>query len=364
MERPPNLSGGWVAERGTVHFNFVHRFWISETGGDDKLVNTPSMLLAAPLPERGPFGTRLPPRVLVGVQYATNSLVAPQTFNEWELFARWAPFPAGERPFDVAVTAAYNSAAESADGELSVAVPLGAAPGLGPVRVVAAARGFSDALGLGEAGWAAAGGVVVRPREHLALAADVGTLQRDGDWAGEGRVWGAGLQLRIPATPHTLSIQATNTRTGTMQGASGSAVRRRTVWGFEFTIPMVLARYIPALRDGRAEAPPPPEPGADTVRVTMTDDMRFVPDTIRIRAGQTVVWDNPTDVVHTVTAHPERVRDPQQISLPEGAEPFDSGNMFPGDVFQHTFTVVGEYVYVCVPHDMLGMFGTVIVEPE
>jgi plastocyanin len=37
--------------------------------------------------------------------------------------------------------------------------------------------------------------------------------------------------------------------------------------------------------------------------------------------------------------------------------------MFTGDEFRHTFTVPGEYRYVCVPHDMVGMVGTVIVEP-
>lgn len=26
LDRPPNLSGGWVVSTGTLQFNFVHRF--------------------------------------------------------------------------------------------------------------------------------------------------------------------------------------------------------------------------------------------------------------------------------------------------------------------------------------------------
>jgi plastocyanin len=345
LERSPNLSGGWVGVPGTVHFNFLHRFWLVEGGGDDKLVNSPTMLLAAPLPGN----------TLVGVQYASNSLVASGTFNEWEVFGRWAPLGGRESPVDLALTAGYNTAAESVDSEVALSVPAG------PLRLLGSARYFTDALALGEPGWALGGGAVLRLRDGFALSADVTTLEIDGMWPGEGLVWGAGLQLQIPATPHTFSVQASNTRTGTLQGSSGSAVARRTVWGFEFTIPVVLARHIPALRSS------PPAPAAlrtgDEVEVTMNDALQFVPDTIWIREGQTVVWTNPTPVPHTVTADPDAVRDPDQVLLPQGAETFDSGNMFTGDEFRHTFTVPGEYRYVCVPHDMVGMVGTVIVEP-
>jgi plastocyanin len=131
----------------------------------------------------------------------------------------------------------------------------------------------------------------------------------------------------------------------------------RTVWGFEFTIPVTFARYF------RGDRPPPEVADPDDVEVTMTDDLRFEPETLRIQVGQTVVWRNTTPVMHTVTADPDQVRDPEQVSLPEGAEPFDSGFMFEGDVFRHTFTEPGEYVYVCVPHDMAPMVGRVVVDP-
>jgi plastocyanin len=91
--------------------------------------------------------------------------------------------------------------------------------------------------------------------------------------------------------------------------------------------------------------------------------MRFVPDTVRISAGAAVRWRNTSRVLHTVTAHPDRVRDQTQVELPEGAEPFDSGDLFPGEDFVWSFQVPGTYRYVCVPHDRIPMIGVIIVDP-
>ena len=67
--------------------------------------------------------------------------------------------------------------------------------------------------------------------------------------------------VAIPGTPHTFSLQATNTSTATLEGASRGTSQRR--YGFEFTIPFTLARYFgrrqPARRRrGGAAAPPHP----------------------------------------------------------------------------------------------------------
>jgi plastocyanin len=338
--RTPNLSGGWVGTPGTLQLHFDHRFWVL----GERVFNSPTFLVAVPITDA----------VVVGGHYASNSRVSPESTNEWEAFARWSIFGGGS-PVEVAVTGGYNVHAGSADGELGVAIPMGG------VRFLGAARAFSDAMGSGDAGWFAGGGAVVPIREGLSLAGDIGRLERDGE--GETRMWGVGLQLRIPTTPHTLSIRAGNTRTGTLQGTS---VGGRTTWGFEFTIPFTIRRYFRGSpgRSGEANTRPRPDTAEDAaVEVTMTDDLRFMPDTVRIQVGQTVAWTNTTPLPHTVTAHPDRVRDPAQVLLPEGAEPFDSGFMFEGDVFRHTFTVPGTYDYVCVPHDMAPMVGTIIVDP-
>ncbi len=347
LERPPNLSGGWVGETGSAHFHFLHRFWMAEGSPDDKVVNSPTLLLAVPLPGR----------TLVGAQYATNSLVAPGRFNEWEIFGRWAPEFLDAMPIGMALNGAYNFAASSVDAELGLSLPLGR------VALFGAGRVFSDVARSGETGWGAAGGTVLRLTRHTALAADLGSIWLDGER--ERTAWGAALQLRIPATPHTLSVQVTNTRTGSLQGSS-LRDRERTgpLWGFEFTIPITFARYIRGGQTGTEATTPPAGPESGLVEVTMTDDLRFVPDTVEIQVGDTVVWRNTTPVPHTVTAHPDRVPDLDQIELPGEAEPFDSGTMMEGDVFQHVFTVPGTYRYVCVPHAMADMVGTVIVRPR
>ncbi|MDX1645070.1 MAG: plastocyanin/azurin family copper-binding protein, partial [Thermoanaerobaculia bacterium] len=89
--------------------------------------------------------------------------------------------------------------------------------------------------------------------------------------------------------------------------------------------------------------------------------LAFEPATVRIERGQTVLWTNPSEVKHTVTANPAIVIEPESVTLPSGAAPFDSGPIAPGEFFAYTFTVVGTYDYVCIPHELEGMVGTVVV---
>lgn len=338
LTRTPNLSAGWVGEPGVVQFNFLHRF--SKAGS--KVLNTPTFLLAAPLPGR----------TLLGGHYASNSGVAREV-NEFELLGRWAPLLAADgAPLDAAVTGAFNETAGSADGELSVGVPAG------PLSVVAVGRAFSEGVGENDAVWAVGGGAVLRVSPGVSLAADVLTLPDRVE--AEKIAWGAGLQLRIPTTPHTFSLQATNTRTATLRGSALG--RDDTLWGFEFTIPFTLSRY---LGGGGGSASPPArdrEPDG-TTRVGMTNRLTFEAGVVRIRAGETVTWENGSALIHTVTADPERATEEESVSLPEGARAFDSGDIAPGETFSHTFRVPGEYVYFCVPHEAAGMVGRVIVEP-
>ncbi|MSR22228.1 MAG: hypothetical protein EXR92_01590 [Gemmatimonadetes bacterium] len=236
VSRTPNLSGGWVGTPGTGRFNFNHRFWlVGGEGNERKVVNSPTLLL----------GFQIPGGLLVGGQYASNSLVVQNTFNEWEGFVRWAP-PSMPGPVGMALTAGYNSAAKSLDGEVSLRLPFDLPEGLpgDSIQVLGAVRGFSDALGTGERGWFGGVGLIIHLSASVALALDGGRLESDGlDLLPQGvevqDVWGAGIQLRIPTTPHSLSINATNTRTGTLQGASAG---RRTAWGFEFTVPLYYSR--------------------------------------------------------------------------------------------------------------------------
>lgn len=352
VARTPNLSGGWVGEPGTIQFNFLHRFWTvntnpSEDDVADRIVNSPSFLLAAPLPGD----------LLVGALYASNSQVVAGEFNEWELFGRWRALSSDDGyPVDLSVQGAFNGAAESADGEILVGVPLR------PVTLFGVVRGFSDAYGTGEGKVAFGGGANFEVTEGIALAGDVLSVPDRLD--AQKVAWSAGIQVRIPTTPHTFSLQTTNTRTATLQGSSVGFQRvpgeDSRVWGFEFTIPVTLSRYF----GGGGEAPEDEAAEASgRLAVTMTNTLRYGPETLRIRVGETVTWRNTSDLIHTVTADPEKAIDAANVRLPEGAEAFDSGNMRPGETYSRTFRVPGEYVYFCIPHEAAGMVGRIVVSP-
>jgi plastocyanin len=112
--------------------------------------------------------------------------------------------------------------------------------------------------------------------------------------------------------------------------------------------------------DGPAYGPPPTDVAAV---VEMTSGFRFIDTDITIKAGDTVEWRNRSLQAHTVTTDPVQVREPRLIGVPEGAKVFDSGPVWPGDIYRRTFTAPGIYKYTCVPHERLGMRGTITVEP-
>src|SRR5258705_1213019 len=100
-----------------------------------------------------------------------------------------------------------------------------------------------------------------------------------------------------------------------------------------------------------------PEPGA----VVVMHFHSFAPSTVTIRMGETVRWDNASILWHTVTDDATAVKDPTHVSLPERAEPFDSGKVEPGDSYSRTFTSPGTYPDVCRPHEGNGISGNRIV---
>jgi plastocyanin len=91
----------------------------------------------------------------------------------------------------------------------------------------------------------------------------------------------------------------------------------------------------------------------------------FSPKHVKITVGQSVEWNNTAALeTHTVTNDPALVKSAGDVSLPAGAQPFNSGDLKPGQTFRHTFTVPGTYRYVCIPHESMGMSGEVEVVPK
>ena len=92
--------------------------------------------------------------------------------------------------------------------------------------------------------------------------------------------------------------------------------------------------------------------------------LRYDPEEIEISAGTTVVWAFES-AGHNVTSKPGAS---DKCQNPDGAEPFasyDGSSHFsinePGTTYEREFTVPGEYVYVCAPHEGQGMVGYITV---
>lgn len=82
----------------------------------------------------------------------------------------------------------------------------------------------------------------------------------------------------------------------------------------------------------------------DIVSVGMVD-IKFVPERVKARVGQKIIWTNNEAVPHNVTAR-------------EGAD-FASDTMRKGDTFEYTPTEAGTIDYVCTIHP--GQTGQITV---
>jgi len=100
----------------------------------------------------------------------------------------------------------------------------------------------------------------------------------------------------------------------------------------------------------------------------------FRPVELRVPPGTTVTWLNTNKQGHSVTAYED--------GLPDGADYFASGGfdseqtareewgastggtLFQGQTYEHTFEIEGTYPYFCIPHEVGGMVGAVIVSED
>ena len=332
LDRTPNLDGGWVGASGLLHFNFLHRFTAS-SAPERKVTNAPTFLMAGGLPHR----------ILLGAHYATNSELTPRYPNEWELFGRIRTFEqASGAPFDASAQLGYNFAAKGPDGEVSVARRQGR------LRLIAAVRFLTAPDTATGADVAVAGGLVFRLSKYISVAGDLASLTDRPD--NQDVAWGAGINLAIPRTPHSLSLHASNVNNVSLQSASRASGTTR--YGFEFTIPLTLSRYFGGGAAGRQGGGAlPAQPQTDTVaatgatRAAAVIDFGFQPARIEVPAGTTVTWTNRGQVTHTVTANDRS---------------FDTGDIDSGGKASLTFTRPGTYPYHCTPHPF--MKGVVVVK--
>ena len=80
-------------------------------------------------------------------------------------------------------------------------------------------------------------------------------------------------------------------------------------------------------------------------------------DDLTINVGDTVRWVQTDMMAHTITSDDNS---DGMMNMGDG-ELFSSGNMDTGDVYEFTFNEVGEFLYYCDYHLMMGMKGKVTV---
>lgn len=95
--------------------------------------------------------------------------------------------------------------------------------------------------------------------------------------------------------------------------------------------------------------------------IDMTKTNSFYPATIVVPTGSTVVWKNRDFRVHSTVLMPELA---MRSSEAEGqpalmTDGWDSGDVLPGETWEHHFTAPGTYLFACRFHE--GMIGTIIV---
>ncbi len=120
----------------------------------------------------------------------------------------------------------------------------------------------------------------------------------------------------------------------------------------------------PTVASGSAGTTPTAATGAATAAntVKMTDANKFEPASVTIAKGGSVTWTNTSTMPHSVTDDPAKASNKADAQLPSGAPAWDSSLLQPSQTYSHTFDVAGTYKYFCVPHEALGMLGTVIVQ--
>lgn len=103
------------------------------------------------------------------------------------------------------------------------------------------------------------------------------------------------------------------------------------------------------------------EANAEGVAVDMTVYKRYDPSTVTIRRGAQITWKNSSQRTHTATCDPAKAQDRGHVVLPQGASPWDSGDVYPGETWARIFDTPGRYLYFCRYHETEGMLGMITV---
>ncbi|MGC1184235.1 MAG: plastocyanin/azurin family copper-binding protein [Candidatus Dormiibacterota bacterium] len=96
------------------------------------------------------------------------------------------------------------------------------------------------------------------------------------------------------------------------------------------------------------------------VIIDATNSLKFSPTSACLKAGGTVTWKNVGDISHTTTDDAADAAAASDAQLPSGASSWNHP-LAPGTSWSLKLTVAGTYKYFCIPHETLGMVGSITV---
>ena len=152
------------------------------------------------------------------------------------------------------------------------------------------------------------------------------------------------LNLAVGKMPHWIAVNPEGTKAWvTNEGSNTVSVVDLNKFTVTATIPVGNAPRKMVVQPGMPAAAQTPtaSPAANTVAIA---GMAFSPDSITIKAGQTISWTNQDSITHTVT---------------DDQGGWDSGPLAPGKSYSQTFAKPGQYTYHCSIHPF--MTGKIIV---
>jgi plastocyanin len=97
------------------------------------------------------------------------------------------------------------------------------------------------------------------------------------------------------------------------------------------------------------------------VTVDAGDDLKFSPASVCLKVGGTITWKNTGDISHSITDDAADAAVASDALLPPGAKSWNHDPLAGGASWSLKFTVAGKYKYFCIPHETLGMLGSITV---
>jgi plastocyanin len=86
----------------------------------------------------------------------------------------------------------------------------------------------------------------------------------------------------------------------------------------------------------------------DTIHIS---SFTFEPENITVQTGDTLIWINMSNTVHTTTSGENCKKDGK----------WNSGELKFNETFRYVFKKPGKFPYFCIPHCEMGMRGSIIV---